>query len=189
MSTTSDIVTGPWYYLLNHILLLISSFHKTPNTSLNSYMSCTTYCDHLAPSFLHILVLLIPSLGVPLHVASQGSHLKPPVTRNKGIERKRQKIKGLGQGFVNSQIWILLRQMTVTPCTTQGQCSLKENFRFSRFGKREIFHIMLSRCCICGVIQSIEQFTSLCGRMRVLKRWKYTACQGEACMNNIISLK
>lgn len=35
---------------------------------------------------------------------------------------------------------------------------------------RKIFFIIYCRCCICEVIQSIEQVTSLCGRMRV-RHW------------------
>lgn len=39
--------------------------------------------------------------------------------------------------------------------------------------------ILYSRCCICGVIQSIENFTSFCGRMRV-RHW---------CGNNLTEME
>ena len=149
-------------------------------------LSCTMACHHLLPSSLQKPVPLIPSLGVPSHVASLGSYLKPTATTYKGIGRKSQKIKGRGQGFVYSHICILLWLFW-----TDGNLNEHKKMFFESKNSdlaKEGLLIMLFRV-ENNSPHSGGGWESGTDVATILQRWKHITCQVEACMNNIINVK
>lgn len=136
-------------------------------------------------------------ISCPIRVPKTATRAQTPW--RKGLEEKRRRIKSLGHGFVNSQIWILLWLFWADGDHYVPKVWTmlfgRRFFLFFSFGKRKTCRTICSGCCVCGIIQSIEKF-SVGGwesGTDVARVWQDGStshvCRDEARMNTVIHLK